>query len=423
MAATAHCYWTAQRTFPRPPRVPAPSGHVRVESRDFREPVRKGHKQTNPGPHGGAGPGRAGLWPPLSAVSQGLGAAAGLWGALGGCAAARALGVGGPGWSGGRTRCRRAGGCREGGRAGRRCLPCCRGRPDGDGASGPSAPLARRGGVAAGAAGEKQCAGGVRSRSGALGPGAGLGAVRRGCRDGARAERGVVGVVPSSLRPAGAARAFTRKASLAASAGERKAPSCRGSPAALGVRAEELPGRGEKGSAAPALLPFGLAVASSVSDLFECPGRPGVTRGRAGSLCPGVLVPDGRLRWKGCGAEGAERVHRSASARQGRTGQSPLRRGVYVMPERRDGCSVRAAAPGRRFSRAAPVRSGRLQPRRGSPGGGRPPRDAAPWAVCPARRGRGRPGGCPELRARLGGRGAAAGAAGGGLFTCRLTLA
>lgn len=144
---------------------------MRVESRDFREPVRKGHKQTNPGPHGGAGPGRAGLRPPLSAVSQGPGGTAGLRGAARHRGRRGSGGPGGPAGGGG------AAGQGAAGREGERD----RGVRLAAGGSGtgmvPAAPPLRSParGVWLPGPREKQqrCAGGVRSRSGALGPGAG----------------------------------------------------------------------------------------------------------------------------------------------------------------------------------------------------------------------------------------------------------
>lgn len=139
------------------------------------------------------------------------------------------------------------GGCGEGGRAGRRCVPGCREQRDGDGARGRSALLTAGGVWLPGPReGEQRSAGGARCPSGALR----AGAATRGCGDRARAEPRVVGVVPSSLRPAGAARAFTRKASLAASAGRGKSVL----PGLPGRSGCSEGGKGEKGSAGPALL-------------------------------------------------------------------------------------------------------------------------------------------------------------------------
>lgn len=195
---TARRHWLAQPPSPRPARAPAPSGHVRAESRDFREPVRKGHKQTNPGPHGGAGPGRAGLRPPLSAVSEGLGGSAGRWGDAGQREGRGSGAAGGPVGGGGAAGQGAAG--REGERAGG---VCSAGEGSGTGMVPAAPPL-------------RSAAGGVwlpgpRESSGARGvsgPGAGLwgpGPGRRRGEGAAGTERGLSREL-SALSPPASAR-------------------------------------------------------------------------------------------------------------------------------------------------------------------------------------------------------------------------
>lgn len=236
--------------------------------------------------------------------------------------------------------------------------PGRRGEEDGDGARRPGGersggtppppplPWLRRGGVAAGAAGERLCAGGVRL------PGLRF-----------RARWGGEGAAP--LWPEGAVRGaaegrgrlrWGRSAGLAASCPRPSQPLSAGSGPCLYKESESgserqgnesavLPGETGRagcagggaarvgggavgatalGAGSWALLLFRLAVASSAFDLFECSGRPGgVTRGCV---------------WGGVLCLGRAGVQRGGSSPWGRLRDQRRRRGV---PSRRAICEWR----------------------------------------------------------------------------------
>lgn len=221
---------------------------------------------------------------------------------------------------------------------------------EGSGAGGtpppPPLPWLRRGGVAAGAAGERLCAGGVRL------PGLRF-----------RARWGGEGAAP--LWPEGAVRGaaegrgrlrWGRSAGLAASCPRPSQPLSAGSGPCLYKESESgserqgnesavLPGETGRagcagggaarvgggavgatalGAGSWALLLFRLAVASSAFDLFECSGRPGgVTRGCV---------------WGGVLCLGRAGVQRGGSSPWGRLRDQRRRRGV---PSRRAICEWR----------------------------------------------------------------------------------